>query len=95
MAAELEQPTSLVDETNDLIPLVLGLCRVLDDLDVDTFQPCHGITDVRDEKLLIPALLGLLSVRRTLHRWIDPILRSAADSYEQVADVEAMRGLLR
>jgi hypothetical protein len=90
-------------EHNDILPALLGLTRVLDGVAErakieapagrsDRPSACAGI---RDEDLVL-ALLGLLSIRGTLHRWLGqcrsrPLAKDAAPT--EAIDIE--RDLLR
>jgi hypothetical protein len=87
-----------LDSFNHLVPALLGLLKLLDDLTACLDEPAPAtsapLTD-KDEPLA-SALLGLVSLHRTLRRWTD----TAADATARVesrddAGQTAERGLLR
>jgi hypothetical protein len=60
---------------NDLVPLALGLMRLLDRVAAAAAAtaaaaPVSEPSSARNEQVLA-ALLGVLSVRRTVRRWLD------------------------
>lgn len=82
--SETERQLNFFDASNDLVPCVLGMMNLLDEL--AAYAVLEEIdTDPADrsevgEDLLVYALLGLLSVRQTLFRWLEPELRSRIEA---------------
>jgi hypothetical protein len=80
MTGLLDSQADCTSDQNDVVPLLLGIWKELEDLYAhvevgtpDSTAEREGdvcTTCVRDEDLLL-AVLGLLSVRRTLHRWLN------------------------
>jgi|ERR1041385_1617936 hypothetical protein len=71
----LSRRRDLADETNDLVPLLLGLVDLLNRFaasveEVSMTSPANGKADISDDALLAAAL-GILSLRRTVRRWAD------------------------
>jgi hypothetical protein len=57
------------DEANEVVPLILGALKLLDD-----FAGAAGAGSkdaAQDDEAVLAAALGLISVRRTLRRWIE------------------------
>jgi hypothetical protein len=71
---DLARYQDLTDEANDLIPLFLGALKLLDDFAVaasskaDTMR-LSAVDGDRSNDPLVLAMLGLLSLRRTVRRW--------------------------
>ena len=84
---------TLVDQSNDLVPVTLGLMHFLDELaySMDQHEPVPGAI-AGDDELVLAALLGMLSIRQTLHRWVDPIVFDGEIATEQDAPGKAMNG---
>jgi len=59
-----------LDGTNDLVPLVLGLLKALDDLASRVEQPAAAVAPAGGDAALVDALLGLLALRRTVRAWV-------------------------
>jgi hypothetical protein len=58
--------------SHELIPVILGATAFLDGLARCIDEPCRGeAPDPAVDGLLVDALLGLLSLRRTLLLWTD------------------------
>ena len=59
---------------NDLVPMALGFMRLLDRVGAAALTatpgPVSEASSARDEQVLA-ALLGVLSMRRTVRRWLD------------------------
>ena len=64
-------------DQNDMVPVLLGFLKIVDDIlqRIDTganaspAKALHGAAASPDEEIVL-AVLGLLSVRRTIHRWL-------------------------
>ena len=81
MSRLIESQLDCTSDYNDMVPLLLGIQKFLDDLALRVeVKPAHqiscetggantAITAGRDRELIL-ALLGLLSLRRTLERWL-------------------------
>jgi hypothetical protein len=71
-APELGRRADATAARNDLVPLALGLLQLLDRVAAATAAagPVREVSSARDEQVLA-ALLGVLSVRRTVRRWLD------------------------
>lgn len=97
--SEFGRQLIFVDESNDLVLTTLGFKKILDDLAIGAESPLRDDVDLlqHDDELLVSALLGLLSVRRTLNLWIDPILAdSTPDDTEEPTNVDLLaQGLMR
>jgi hypothetical protein len=71
----LESQLDGTSDHNDLIPLLLGLWKLLDGLVVfaeaqpGTSEVTSVKASARDKEILF-ALVGLFSIRRTLQRWL-------------------------
>jgi len=104
ITTELDRPLDRSDATNDLVPGMLGLLALLDALAADLSrcaEPREAAPETRAD-VLVDALLGLMSVRRTLRRWLVPVVAQRPRyraSAPQLATGEApptdRRGLLR
>ena len=75
MAPELGRQRDASATGNELVPLVLGLMRLLDRAAAAVAAtppagPARPLASDRDDQALA-ALLGILSIRRTLRRWLD------------------------
>jgi hypothetical protein len=69
---DLARYQDLTDEGNDLIPLFLGALKLLDDVAVavsSKADAAHPGQADGDRDLVASAILGLLSLRRTVCRW--------------------------
>lgn len=64
--------------TNDLVPLLLGLLKTLDDVAVCVEQPAAASPRSGGDAALVDALLGLLSLRRTLRAWVGAAVSDGA-----------------
>ncbi len=74
-APELGRQRDATATGNELAPLVLGLMRLLDRVaaasaSTTAVGPARPSTSDHDDQVLA-ALLGALSLRRTLQRWLD------------------------
>jgi len=65
-------------DQNDMVPVLLGFLKIVDDISlrIDTggavaspAKSPHGAATSGDEEIVL-AVLGLLSVHRTIHRWL-------------------------
>jgi hypothetical protein len=69
----LEHSFSLdrADQSNDLVPLLLGAISFLDDFAAAAEQGSRArrTQEEREDGAVLAAALGLLSLRRTLRRW--------------------------
>jgi hypothetical protein len=59
-------------EQNDIVPALLGLSRMLDDLcqRLDTSAFRRGFPASPEDRTVMLAMLGALSLHRTLHDWL-------------------------
>jgi hypothetical protein len=89
-------------ERNDIIPAFLGLTRLLDSLaeraetdasDAESNRP-SACAEPTDEDLVL-ALLGLLSIRGTLHRWLGQCRSRPHPQYAAPTEADMERDLLR
>jgi hypothetical protein len=70
--ADLTHYRDLTDQSNDLIPLFLGLLKVLDEFAASVEQAAASARkeqSIGADDALSYAALGVLSLRRTLWRW--------------------------
>jgi hypothetical protein len=87
------------DESNNLATVVLGLTTLLDELADSVEEPANrdakSVTE--NDELIVSAFLGMLSVRRTLNRWLDSIDCETVDLRESPVPSKSAdgRGLLR
>ena len=71
----LEGQIDCTVDHNDIVPLLLGLSKILDEVServgagADRRRGGRGTVEPVDEDLVL-AVLGLLSVRQTLRRWL-------------------------
>jgi hypothetical protein len=91
----------LIDEPNDLVPLLLGALKLFDEFAVavgdrtDAVPASATAGNSRDEPLL-QAALGLLSLRRTARRWAaEAACGNLSASRETPAAVSRSTQLLR
>ena len=75
IAPELGRQRDATATGNELVPLVLGLMRLLDRVAAAVAStppagPARPRACERDDQVLA-ALLGILSIHRTLRRWLD------------------------
>ena len=64
-------------DQNDMVPVLLGFLKIVDDISlrIDTgavaspAKSPHGTATSGDEEIVL-AVLGLLRLRRTVHRWL-------------------------
>ena len=57
-------------EHNDILPLLLGLLKILDEVDQGTHKKASlNRSDAPDERVVL-AVLGVLSLRHRLNRWV-------------------------
>ena len=87
------------DESNNLATVLLGLIKLLDEISDGIDDPVSSDAENITEKdeLLTSALLGMLSFRRTLYRWLDSIENESAalPTASEPTIVADGRGLLR
>lgn len=71
MTLEQASHPDCADETNDLVPLLLGAMKLLDDFAAAAEQGLrtHRADPEPEDDPLLAAALGLLSLRRTIRRW--------------------------
>ena len=82
-------------EHNDMVPLLLGMWKILDNVALEMLAAGEqGKATTADRDVLL-ALLGLMSLRNTLHNWLCQGGGSQPQSFEvPVVETDA-RQLLR
>jgi hypothetical protein len=71
-------------EHNDMVPLLLGLWKILDDAAIELDAHAsheQGKAAIVDSDVLL-ALLGLISLRNTLHNWLGEAESSQPQSFD-------------
>jgi hypothetical protein len=97
-ATDITAQRAAFDQANDLVACVLGLNRWLDELAACCEQPAATVERLAadSEELFVVAVLGMLSVRRTLQLWarsIEAVEQSVPAAHEP--RLGRVRGLLR
>jgi hypothetical protein len=71
-------------EDNDLVPLLLGAMRLLDEFGAAAADaaPALSTTSRAESDALLAAALGLLSLKRTMGRWVGIASRDRGQGLE-------------
>ena len=70
----LDQQQAAFDDSNSLIPLLMGLVSFLDEFSacIEHGQSVPGAAPPQNDRLA-DAMLGMLALHRSIHRWVDSI----------------------
>ena len=89
----LDSQVDSTAEHNDMVPLLLGLWKILDaaiELEAHTSHE-QGKAAIVDKDVLL-ALLGVVSLRNTLHNWLGDAESSQPQSFDvPVSEANAWR----
>jgi hypothetical protein len=78
ITTDLDRPLDRFDAADDFVPGLLGLLTLLDTLAEGADRTASlPQAAAADDALLVDALLGLLSLRRNLRRWLIPAATAA------------------
>lgn len=65
-----EDRNNCFEKNNDIRFVLLGLLKCLDELEQQTHEAASWNDSYPTDERLVLALLGVLSVRRKLHQWV-------------------------
>ena len=73
-------------EHNDILPVLLGLTKFLENIDSQVCRSASGDLLSQADEQVVLALLGLLGVRRKFNRWLDQCAAKTVSGDEETAD---------